>query len=139
MTEQDWHDAENRTVGMLILGDAADEEDERGRPITGDTLLLILNGGEGEIRFTLPKPDREGVWLEMIDTAETHRSETREGAITVAPFSLVLLRYGIDRRLEPIHHAAAVNTAAVSPEAQDKIAGTGSAPGSALDERGGKR
>ena len=127
MTDHDWHDPNNHTLGMLILGEATDEEDERGRPITGDTLLLILNGGEEEIRFALPQPDGKEVWLEMIDTAEMDRAESREGVIPVAPFSLILLRYGVDRRLEPVYHAAAVNTAAVSPEAQEAVAATAGA------------
>jgi glycogen operon protein len=136
MGEADWHDPKAHTIGMLILGEATDEEDEHGRPITGDTLLIVLHGGEGEARFTLPRPDGDGEWLEMVDTAETDRPESREGVITLAPFSLVLLRYGADRRLEPVHHAAAVNAAAISPEAQETVAVTA---GAALSGTGGTR
>ena len=45
MTEGDWADPENRTIGMLLLGRAADEVDARGRSARGDTLLLLLNAG----------------------------------------------------------------------------------------------
>ena len=43
MTEDDWQDSENRTIGMLLPGRAADEVDVRGRLVESDTLLLLLN------------------------------------------------------------------------------------------------
>src|SRR6266702_794720 len=42
MTDADWGDPESRILGMLIHGRATDEVDERGRPIFGDTLLLLM-------------------------------------------------------------------------------------------------
>ena len=41
MTDEDWHNPNNRALGMLIHGEATDEQDDRGRPIKGDTLLLL--------------------------------------------------------------------------------------------------
>ena len=41
MTDADWHNGDNHALGMLIYGDATDETDDRGRPIKGDTLLLV--------------------------------------------------------------------------------------------------
>jgi len=40
MTEEDWSDPENRTIGMLLDGQAADEIDFRGRRSPrADTIL----------------------------------------------------------------------------------------------------
>ena len=36
MTGDDWHDAQAHVLGMLIHGQATDETDDRGRPITGE-------------------------------------------------------------------------------------------------------
>src|SRR5690606_16850754 len=44
MTLEDWQTPKNRAIGMLIYGDAADDVDERGRPNSGQTLLLMING-----------------------------------------------------------------------------------------------
>ena len=41
------------TLGMLVHGEATDDTDDRGRPIQGDTMLLILNNGDGDLHFTL--------------------------------------------------------------------------------------
>jgi glycogen operon protein len=86
---------------MLIVGQATDEVDDRGRPIRGDTLLLILNGGEGDCRFTLPQVQEEGFWMMLLDTA--HSDRERHGppdgtSVMVAAHSLVLLRHGTERR-----------------------------------------
>src|ERR1043165_2579894 len=55
MTDADWHDSNTRCVGMLIYGEATDETDDRGRPIKGDTLLLVLNAAEQRVEFATPK------------------------------------------------------------------------------------
>ena len=41
MTDGDWSGADKRSIGMLLLGQAADEVDIRGRSAMGDTLLLL--------------------------------------------------------------------------------------------------
>ncbi|MEJ7810927.1 MAG: glycogen debranching protein GlgX [Gemmatimonadaceae bacterium] len=97
MTLLDWQDPSNHTIGMLIDGDATDETDARGRPIKGDTLLLLLNGGSGRVQFALPPIERPGRWTELIDTAERQLRPVT-GGVTLLPHSLMLLRFGPDRR-----------------------------------------
>ena len=55
---------------MRLAGDIINEVDERGEPIVGDTLLLLLNAHWEEIQFTLPATREEHVWETMIDTAD---------------------------------------------------------------------
>jgi glycogen operon protein len=43
---------------------------ERGEPITGDTLLLLLNGHWEEIPFTLPTTAHGQVWETLLDTRD---------------------------------------------------------------------
>ena len=37
MTMADWADERNQVLGMLIRGEGADDVDERGRPVFGET------------------------------------------------------------------------------------------------------
>ena len=59
--EAEWHDRSRRGLGMLIQGHATDEVDERGRLITGNTLLLIVNGGDAVSAFHLPTLEQPGM------------------------------------------------------------------------------
>jgi isoamylase len=81
---------------MLIRGEAADEIDERGRSIKGDTFLLIVNNREGDEKWTLPKLEIAGSWLLAVDTDRPAAIEERMTELTVAPFSLVLLRFQLE-------------------------------------------
>ena len=54
MTEADWADPSNHVLGMLILGEATDEIDERGRRLVGEAILLLANGGARSRPFTSP-------------------------------------------------------------------------------------
>ena len=99
MTGDDWGRGDNHTLGMLIYGDATDETDDRGRPIRGETLFLLVHGGEKSIDFTLPAVEGDGIWAELIDTAARELRVVTSGQVALAPFSLVLLRYGENRRM----------------------------------------
>ncbi len=99
MSNGDWHNYENHTVGMLIYGEATDETDDRGRPIKGETLLLIVNALAGEVNFKLPVIEGDGIWAEMIDTAHRELRVVKTGNVDVDAFSLTLLRYGENRRM----------------------------------------
>ena len=68
MADEDWNDAGNHVLGMLISGQATDEVNERGRPVYGDTLLLLLNGGTRSRRFAMPQLDESGIWTEILNT-----------------------------------------------------------------------
>ena len=99
MGESDWHDGKNHVLGMLIDGKATDEIDSRGRPIEGDTLLLVLNGGPTARYFRLPEMEMQGSWYELVRTASPERRVLRGEAIHLAAHSLVLARYGEQRRI----------------------------------------
>jgi glycogen operon protein len=93
MTDEDWGDDENRILGMLVYGRATDEVDERGRPIFGDTLLLLLNGGVRSRAFRMPRMERTGVWEELLDTARPDPRPVQKPTVALAAHSVVLLRY----------------------------------------------
>jgi glycogen operon protein len=120
MTEADWRDGSRRVLGMLISGEAADETDDRGRPVKGDTMLLWLNGGFEAVTCTAPALPDSGAWVALLDTARDDDGPRTLAADTlpVDGFSLVLLRHGAERRLglsgATTEGAAAVNALAVS-------------------------
>jgi glycogen operon protein len=94
MEHGDWHVWPHRAVGMLLHGSATDEMDTRGRPLKGETMLLLLNGGDEAVRFTLPALDEAGMWLRLLDTATDDALDPDDGTALLAPHSLQLLRRG---------------------------------------------
>ena len=96
---EDWRDASAHAFGMLIDGAATDEVDERGSAVHGDTLLLLLNGGEQDVTFSLPEMRDEKIWVIMVDTAKDDMPVVRETTVQVQAHSLMLLRFGADRRV----------------------------------------
>ena len=71
MPDEAWQDSEARAIGMLLNGQALEERDARGRRLTDNTFLLLLNAHYEQIDFTLPSgPQAHGVWEGVIDTAQ---------------------------------------------------------------------
>ncbi|HXE58832.1 MAG TPA: glycogen debranching protein GlgX [Gemmatimonadales bacterium] len=92
MTEADWLDPKAHVLGMMIHGRATDEVDARGRPVFGDTLLLLVNGGARSRHFTLPVPSEPGAWVEVLNTARPGPRVVRAPAVALVAHSLILLR-----------------------------------------------
>jgi glycogen operon protein len=68
MSEADWHQPSLRTLGVLLGTEAIDEVDDRGRPATGDALLLLVNGGAASRAFRLPDRRDGARWERLVDT-----------------------------------------------------------------------
>lgn len=69
MTQDDWMNFYAKCLGMMLVGDAIDELDERGNPIVNDTVLLLLNAHWEPMSFILPTvPNKEGQWEITTDT-----------------------------------------------------------------------
>src|SRR5207302_4065139 len=94
MADGDWSDPSNHLLGMVLPGQATDEVNERGRPIYGDTLLLLLNGGTRSRRFVLPRMESGGIWHEILNTARPGTKPVRQGALNLVAHSLILSRFG---------------------------------------------
>jgi isoamylase len=94
MEEGDWADQELQTIGMLVLGRAADEIDFRGRSARGSTLLLLLNAGTRSRSYALPKVAEPGRWEELLNTARPGpwRRSVETPTVNLAAHSCLLLR-----------------------------------------------
>jgi isoamylase len=93
LTDEDWHDHSQQIIGMLVHGEATDEVDARGRPMSGNTILLLVNAGTRSRYFVLPKIDGIGSWTALVDTARVDPRPVRGDGVNLAPHSLFLLRY----------------------------------------------
>jgi glycogen operon protein len=94
LTEGDWRDLEQRSIGMLLLGRAADEVDERGRRAYGDSLLLLMNGGTRSKLYTLPRLESPGIWEELLNTARPTTLRRVTGpTVNLTAHSTILLRW----------------------------------------------
>jgi len=53
MQQSDWG-TELHALGVLLVGEEISELDDRGRPIRGNSYLLLLNAGPDEVDVVLP-------------------------------------------------------------------------------------
>lgn len=69
MTDSDWNTHYTRCLGMRLEGHMDDEIDDRGRHITGDTLLILFNSHDSLIPFAMPPHADDEFWEPVLDTA----------------------------------------------------------------------
>ena len=97
MAANDWDAVGARVLGLRISGNAIEELDDEGYPITTPTLLLLLNAGEEDIEFTMPAVNRGNEidsWKVLLDTNDPrgHSSDffNEHRAITLKSRTLIL-------------------------------------------------
>jgi isoamylase len=72
MTDEAWNADFVRSIGMLLNGSAIEEVNERGEPIMGDSLLVLLNAHNDKVLFKMPALDERHQWRRVFDTFEPH-------------------------------------------------------------------
>src|SRR4051812_27662270 len=95
MTDESWNAGFVRCLGVRLEGNAIDEVDERGLPVSGDTLLMLLNAHHDAIDFTLPDEAPDERWERLMDTSDVAASPDRFEGDTGYPLagrSVVLFR-----------------------------------------------
>jgi glycogen operon protein len=70
MTEEAWDTGYAQCLGVRLAGDCIGDLDERGEPIVGNTILLLLNAHYEAIPFTLPDIKEGQQWERVLDTAD---------------------------------------------------------------------
>jgi glycogen operon protein len=153
MTDESWNAGFIRCLGVRLDGNAIDELDERGQPIVGDTLLVLLNGHHDRIDFTLPGEEPGDSWVRVVDTTDVQASGESFAPRTVYPLegrSVVLFRlavpaehpvepprapaseepqaHGYEARVEPEGPAATARSGAGGPELAASSAGAAAQP-----------
>jgi glycogen operon protein len=105
MTDVAWNAPFVRSLGVLMVGNAIGDVDERGRLVSGDTLLILLNAYHEPLPFVLPA-HRVGVrWEPVLDTRSPNgrprQRAVRGGAeyeLVGRSLALLRLRRRADRR-----------------------------------------
>jgi len=77
MTDAAWNAPRVRALGVLMVGDAIDAIDERGRLVSGVTLLILINAHFESVPFVLPVAGNGHQWARVIDTIDAHPPEAR--------------------------------------------------------------
>jgi isoamylase len=69
ITDEEWTGS-LPCLGMRLAGDLIGETDERGEPIVGDTLLLLVNSTREDVPFALPATNPDHFWERLFDTSD---------------------------------------------------------------------
>jgi isoamylase len=97
MTEEHWHDAHARCLGMLMDGRA--QPTGIRRPGEDATLLLIINSHNDVVNFLLPEVAQGTGWVRLVDTSEpdNRSAELHEFGSEFAVCSRSLLLFELQR------------------------------------------
>lgn len=76
MMDADWNMPRARVLGVCLNGQM-DECDEKGRPISGKTLLFFFSAEDRDVQLQLPRLERRQYWCPMFDTARHHNLPRR--------------------------------------------------------------
>jgi len=96
MSDEEWGQSFVRCLGVYLAGQAIDEQDERGRLLVDDNLLILINAHHEPIPFTLPGFQEPAQWNAVVDThgESGFAPESHHGAGEIYPLqgrSVVLL------------------------------------------------
>jgi glycogen operon protein len=91
MTDRDWRNRQATFLGMLLDGSETGETDERGRPLTGETVLFLMSAADSATRATLPRHAHGDRWCKLTDTADGSTGGEFSRTMELAPRSCVLL------------------------------------------------
>jgi len=69
MSEEQWRDSSLRYLGMFLSGQGLDETDERGRKVSDENFLVLLNAHHEDVAFTLPASRPGARWSAWMDTS----------------------------------------------------------------------
>jgi isoamylase len=75
MTDEAWDAGFVKCLGVRLAGDLLEEVNEKGEPITGDTLLMLLNAHYENLSFTVPVTRGGTTWDLLLDTAQPESRE----------------------------------------------------------------
>jgi glycogen operon protein len=104
MSDEDWNAGYTQCLGVRFPGDLIGDVNERGEPIIGDSIVLLVNAHHEAIPFTLPSRDEEPEWERLIDTAdpETETMKRKGGEqYEIKGRSMVILRSKAPQPAEP--------------------------------------
>ena len=97
MKNPNWRNRSLLSIGMLLNGEMIPDRSERGEPIHGDTLLLLLHAHHEPVGWRLPGDEWGREWAIELDTARPaevpgERRCLAGGVLSLVPRSIVVLK-----------------------------------------------
>jgi isoamylase len=95
VSDAEWFDDRQRSLGMILNGDEIPDRDPRGRRIRGGTLMVLLHAGDDPVEWVVPAGWGD-LWSVFADTADMNampstRHHHPGDVIAMTPRSLVVL------------------------------------------------
>jgi len=87
LDDRDWERDDLRHLGMHLAGEAADEVDHAGRPVQGDSLLVLFNASDADTPFALGSSDEPVLWVCLLDTFDRNREGQSFSGGTMYPLA----------------------------------------------------
>ncbi len=93
MSESEWDTTFVRCMGMVLNGEEMNEYDQKGRRITDDVYLLMVNSYWEDVLFNMPDRSKHQKWELVLDTSEGgFADDVVEESYLLPSRSLVLFR-----------------------------------------------
>lgn len=108
MQPENWHDAEECCLGMLLAGDAGKSSGHR-EALKDDTLFVVFNATDKEIVFTTPEAKVPLSWQCILDTWMPLRPKGTMNVIGGRAFRATprsLYAFAMQRHQEPVEEGA---------------------------------
>ena len=77
MSDETWDAGFSQCLGVRFPGDLIGDVNERGEPIVGDSIVLLVNAHHEPIPFKLPLRGESQEWERVIDTADSSRKRLK--------------------------------------------------------------
>jgi glycogen operon protein len=127
MNDEAWNAGFVKCLGLYLDGGMIGEMNERGEPITGESMLILLNAHHEKIPFQLPTLDKKGHWTALLDTFQLPEGgqELKPGTqYSLAGRSLAVLKLTPppatdSKKAEPTRHVAPEVVAAIPLQQQE--------------------
>jgi isoamylase len=119
MSEETWSAGFVKCLGVRLAGDLIGNVNDRGEPVVGDTILLLLNAHHEALPFTLPAAKPGETWQCLLDTAEPDGLAKDYAAAATYPLqarSMAVLRLGMEDVKSPAAASQQVAEPVVGPQ-----------------------
>ncbi|MEP6753000.1 MAG: glycogen debranching protein GlgX [Candidatus Dormiibacterota bacterium] len=96
MTDEDWEAGHAASLGVYLNGKAIPGHDDRGRPITSDSFLLLFNAQSESVEWIIPE-EYGKAWCLVVDTGRLEPEAVQKEVgdrVTTAPRTVIVLKEG---------------------------------------------
>lgn len=70
LTAEEWNDPNTLALAVCFAGDGITELDQKGQPIRGNSVMIVLNAGSEPVQFKLPEREACHRWMLLMETTD---------------------------------------------------------------------